>query len=48
MRNGIPAYEVELKSGGYEYDYEIHAVTGEVLKAERDVDDDYRPNSSRT
>lgn len=46
--NGLPVYEVELKSGGYEYDYEIHAVTGEVLKAERDIDDDYRPNSSRT
>ena len=46
--NGTPVYEVEIESGGYEYDYEIHAVTGEVLKSGKDIDDDYRPNSSRT
>ena len=32
-------YEVEFKSAGCEYDYEIDAKTGEILKAEKDIDD---------
>ena len=34
-----PHYKVEFKSGGYEYEYEIDAFTGSVLKSERDRDD---------
>lgn len=34
--DGRAVYEVEFTAGGYEYDYEIDAVTGEVLKHERE------------
>lgn len=34
-----PHYKVEFKAGGYEYEYEIDAFTGSVLKSERDRDD---------
>ena len=37
--DGRLVYEVEFKSAGYEYDYEIDAKTGEILKAEKDIDD---------
>lgn len=32
-------YEVEFHCDGWEYDYEIHAETGEVLKAEKELAD---------
>ena len=35
----IPCYKVEFKSGGYEYEYEIGAFDGAILKTERDRDD---------
>ena len=41
--NGVLIYEVEFNAGGYEYEYEIDAVTGEVLGHSRetlDRDDD--------
>ncbi len=34
--DGIPSYEIEFIFGGAEYDYDIHAETGEILKAEKD------------
>ncbi len=37
--DGILVYEVEFKSGGMEYSYEIHAATGEILKHEAELDD---------
>ena len=37
--DGVTLYEVEFKSGGMEYEYEIDAYTGAVLKAEQDWDD---------
>ena len=37
--NGVKVYEIEFKCGGYEYDYEINAVTGAVVKAEKNLDD---------
>ena len=37
--DGRLVYEVEFKSAGYEYEYEIDAKTGEILKAEKDIDD---------
>ncbi len=36
---GCCEYEVDFKSGGYEYEYKIDAVTGEILEFERDLDD---------
>ena len=32
-------YEIEFKSGGYEYSYDINAATGEILKSEKERDD---------
>lgn len=36
--DGVAVYEVEFKSGGFEYDYEIDARTGAVLKAKKERD----------
>ena len=37
--DGTLVYEVEFKSGGMEYSYEINAATGAVLKHETEIDD---------
>ena len=37
--DGILVYEVEFKSGNMEYDYEINAATGAILKHETEIDD---------
>ena len=37
--DGILVYEVEFKSGGMEYSYEINAATGTILKHETELDD---------
>lgn len=34
--DGIWVYEIKFRSGGLEYEYEINAATGDVLKAEQD------------
>lgn len=34
--DGIPQYEVEFRDGHIQYEYHIHAETGEVLEFERD------------
>lgn len=34
----IPHYDVEFHKDNYEYDYEINAQTGEILKSEREWD----------
>ncbi len=39
--DGKSTYEIEFRKGRVEYDYEIDAFNGGVLKAEKDVDDDY-------
>ena len=38
--DGIAYYDVEFKSGIYEYDYEINALTGAVIERDVDRDDD--------
>lgn len=38
--DGIITYEVEFHANGQEYEYDINAETGEVLKYELDADDD--------
>ena len=35
---GNPVYEVEFKSGGYEYSYEINAETGKIISSEKERD----------
>lgn len=37
--NGIPHYEVEFHKDKIQYDYIIHAKTGEILHTEKDWDD---------
>ena len=39
VEDGIIVYEVEFKSGNIEYDYEIDAVTGAILRHETELDD---------
>ena len=39
--DGVWEYEVDFRVGHTEYDYEINASTGAVIKAESDVDDDF-------
>ena len=39
VEDGTSIYEVEFKSGNKEYDYEIDAATGAILKHEAEVDD---------
>ena len=41
--NGLMIYELEFNCLGFEYDYEIDAVSGMILKQEKDQDDDYIP-----
>lgn len=36
---GIYVYEVEFKSGRYEYDYTINATTGKVISSDKEFDD---------
>lgn len=37
--DGHPEYDVDFHSGGYEYDYEIHAETGKIITWDKDRDD---------
>ena len=32
-------YEIEFDSGKYEYDYEVNAETGKIIKAEKEIRD---------
>ena len=34
-----PEYDIDFRHNGYEYDYEIHAETGKILKSEKERDD---------
>lgn len=36
IEHGIPQYDVEFHYGNWEYDYEIHADTGEILSYSKD------------
>ena len=43
--DGTLIYEVEFRAGGIEYEYDILAADGTILKAERDGDDHWYPPS---
>ncbi len=45
--DGVWEYEVDFRVGHTEYDYEINASTGAVIKAESDVDDDFYDDDDR-
>jgi uncharacterized membrane protein YkoI len=36
--NGIMVYEVEFESGIYDYEYDIDAATGKILKSKKELD----------
>lgn len=36
--DGIPEYDVEFTHGGWEYEYEIHAESGNILRSDKDWD----------
>lgn len=38
--HGVMVYEVEFYADAYEYDYDINAETGEIVKNDREYDDD--------
>ncbi|MDO5123052.1 MAG: PepSY domain-containing protein [Eubacteriales bacterium] len=40
VEDGTPYYELEFTAGGYEYEYDIHAVTGAILNVEFEPEDD--------
>ena len=37
--DGRPEYDVEFKYDGWEYEYEIHAESGKILRSDKDWDD---------
>lgn len=37
--NGVTVYEISFRIGNYEYEYEINAKTGDVIRSEKDYDD---------
>lgn len=45
--DGIPVYEIEFSKGNTEYDYEISATTGKILRFEQDTVKD-TPKSDQT
>ena len=36
--NGVMVYEVEFESGIYDYEYDIEATTGKILKSKKELD----------
>ena len=44
--DGLIVYEVDFKGNKYEYDYEINAKTGKIVKVDKEVRDDYVAPSS--
>lgn len=44
--DGIQEYEVEFYVGNKEYDYDINASTGEILKKDMEIEDDFNDSGS--
>lgn len=40
VENGVMVYEIEFVYEGYEYEYDIDAQTGEIVKNKKEIDDD--------
>ncbi len=43
--DGKTEYEIEFDALGYEYDYEINAVTGNITDSDKEKDDDYKADT---
>lgn len=46
--NGMMVYEISFDCEGFEYDYDIDALTGTILKNEKKPDKDYNPPQNST
>ena len=46
--DGLIVYEVEFTTSTTEYDYEIDATTGKIIKSERERNDNYVPNTNQS
>ncbi len=46
--DGVPSYEIEFKAGKYEYDYDIHAKSGKILKSKKEINDDANKKPAST
>lgn len=44
--DGIMTYEVEFRVGNAEYDYEINAVSGKIIKSNKEIDDDQKTTTN--
>ncbi len=44
--DGVQQYEVEFYAGDKEYDYEIDAVTGNILNKDMDIEDDFQKSGA--
>ena len=44
--DGVVKYEIDFFVDNVEYEYEINAKTGTIIKVEKDLEDDYRPTAS--
>lgn len=40
VERGVMVYEVDFKYNGYEYEYDVDAQTGEIVKNQKETDDD--------
>ena len=45
---GIQKYEIEFYCNGKEYDYEINATNGQIIKYDYDMEYNYTPNNSQS
>ena len=45
--DGVAHYELEFKSGNTEYEYEIHAESGKILKSEKDREAENKPATQK-
>ena len=46
--DGLMVYEVEFRANGREYEYEVNALSGEIVRRNNEVDDDTRPTTQPT
>ena len=37
--DGVAVYEIEFKVGNVEYEYDINAISGEIISSKSEVDD---------